>query len=145
MRENLSSGVSDLVRHKPACRVRKRLEEAKRKRDCTFQVVKTNALTSFAVTAQLIWVFVFAYANSWFSHEVAHILKKICFCIQVCLAKALIICTETQQHLISIILISTFVLLPSVIPPLPKPKFQVSRYFFLFFCKTDFVWLSLPI
>ena len=35
--------------------------------DCTFRVVKTKALISFAVTAKLICVFVFAYANCWFS------------------------------------------------------------------------------
>ena len=35
------------------------------------RVVKTKALISFAVTAKLICVFVFAYADCWFSHEVA--------------------------------------------------------------------------
>ena len=30
------------------------------------------ALISFAVTAKLICVFVFAYADCWFSHEAAH-------------------------------------------------------------------------
>ena len=35
-------------------------------------VVKTKALISFAVTAKLICVFVFAYAKSWFSHDAAH-------------------------------------------------------------------------
>ena len=34
---------------------------------------KTKALISFAVTAKLICVFVSAYADCWFSHEVAHI------------------------------------------------------------------------
>ena len=37
------------------------------------RVAKTKALISFAVTAQLICVFVFAYANCWFSHEAAHV------------------------------------------------------------------------
>ena len=36
-------------------------------------VAKTKALISFAVTAKLICVFVFAYAKSWFSHDAAHI------------------------------------------------------------------------
>ena len=36
-------------------------------------VAKTKALISFAVTAKLICVFVFAYADCWFSHEAAHI------------------------------------------------------------------------
>ena len=35
-------------------------------------MAKTNALISCAVTAQLICVFVFAYANCWFSHAKAH-------------------------------------------------------------------------
>ena len=35
-------------------------------------MAKTKALISCAVTAQLICVFVFAYANCWFSHAKAH-------------------------------------------------------------------------
>ena len=41
--------------------------------DCTIHVAKTNSLISFAVTAKLICVFVFAYAKSRFSHDEAHI------------------------------------------------------------------------
>ena len=40
--------------------------------DCTIRVAKTKALISFAVTAKLICVFVFAYAISRFSHNEAH-------------------------------------------------------------------------
>ena len=36
-------------------------------------VAKPKALISFAVTAKLICVFVFAYAKSRFSHDAAHI------------------------------------------------------------------------
>ena len=42
--------------------------------DCTIRVAKTKALISFAVTAKLICVFVFAYAKSRFSHYAAHIM-----------------------------------------------------------------------
>ena len=35
-------------------------------------MAKTKTLISFAVTAKLICVFVFAYANCWFSHAKAH-------------------------------------------------------------------------
>ena len=35
-------------------------------------MAKTKTLISFAVTAKLICVFVFAYADCWFSHEAAH-------------------------------------------------------------------------
>ena len=45
-------------------------------RNCTICVAKTKALISFAVTAKLICVFDFAYANCWFSHEVAHLLIR---------------------------------------------------------------------
>ena len=38
-------------------------------------VAKTKVLISFAVTAKLICPFVFAYADFWFSHEVAHLIK----------------------------------------------------------------------
>ena len=37
------------------------------------RVAKTKTLISFAVTAKLICVFVFAYAKRWFSHDAAHI------------------------------------------------------------------------
>ena len=43
-------------------------------RDCTTYVAKTKALISFAVTAKLICVFVFAYANCWFSHDAAQMI-----------------------------------------------------------------------
>ena len=45
----------------------------RKERDCTTCVAKTKTLISFAVTAKLICVFVFAYAKSWFSHNEAHI------------------------------------------------------------------------
>ena len=44
---------------------------------CTIRVAKTKALISFAVTAKLICVFVFAYADCWFSHEAAHLFKLL--------------------------------------------------------------------
>ena len=37
------------------------------------RIAKTKALISCAVTAQLICVFVFAYAKSRFSHDAAHL------------------------------------------------------------------------
>ena len=45
----------------------------RKQRDCAIQVAKTKALISFAVTAKLICVFVFAYAKIRFSHVAAHI------------------------------------------------------------------------
>ena len=41
---------------------------------CTIRVAKTKALISFAATVKLICVFVFAYADCWFSHDPAHII-----------------------------------------------------------------------
>ena len=46
-------------------------------RNCTIRVAKTKALISFAVSAKLICVFVFAYADCWFSHEAAHMTVNI--------------------------------------------------------------------
>ena len=40
------------------------------------RVAKTKALISFAVTAKLICVFVFAYADCWFSHEAAQMFES---------------------------------------------------------------------
>ena len=39
---------------------------------------KKKALISFAVTAQLICAFVFAYADCWFSHGAAHLSASCC-------------------------------------------------------------------
>ena len=44
---------------------------------CTIRVAKTKALISFAVTAKLICVFVFAFAKSRFSHDEAPI-RRVC-------------------------------------------------------------------
>ena len=43
--------------------------------DCSIRVAKTKALISFAVTAKLICVFVFAYAKSRLSHDAAHVIQ----------------------------------------------------------------------
>ena len=46
-------------------------------RNCTIRVAKTKALISFAVTAKLICAFVFAYADCWFSHGMAHLSETL--------------------------------------------------------------------
>ena len=57
----------------------KKLFEPRDKKTCLrgfppdAKVAKTKALISFAVTAKLICVFVFAYAKSRFSHNEAHL------------------------------------------------------------------------
>ena len=64
-------GVSGQVRHNRAAQPQKMARGLKfcMKRDFTIYVAKTKALISFAVTAKLICVFVFAYAKSRFSHD----------------------------------------------------------------------------
>ena len=42
-----------------------------------FPSSENKGVISFAVTAKLICVFVFAYAHCWFSHEAAQIWKKV--------------------------------------------------------------------
>ena len=49
----------------------------RKKKICTIQVVKTKALISCAVTAQLISTSGFTYAKIWFSHDAAHFM--LCF------------------------------------------------------------------
>ena len=78
--------VSNQVRHKPGCTatedgLRHEIFGFRKKRDCTICVVKTNALISCAcVTAQLICVFLFAYARKKrFSHDAA-IIYFLCQC-----------------------------------------------------------------
>ena len=44
--------------------------------DCSIRIAETKALISFAVTAKLICVFVFAYAKRWFSHDAAHLYEN---------------------------------------------------------------------
>ena len=46
-----------------------------RLRCSTIHVGKTKTLISFSVIVKLICVFVFAYANCWFSHAKAHIVR----------------------------------------------------------------------
>ena len=49
---------------------------SKKKRDYTICIVKTKALISFAlITTKLICVFVFACADSWFSHAGAEMVQ----------------------------------------------------------------------
>ena len=43
--------------------------------DCTIYVAKTKALISCAVTAHLIWVFVFSKVKSRFSHDAIQLIK----------------------------------------------------------------------
>ena len=54
----------------------------RKRRDCTIRVGKTKALISFAVTAKLICVFVFAYAKIRFSHVAAHFIFRWNSCKQ---------------------------------------------------------------
>ena len=51
---------------------------------CTTFVAKTKALISFAVTAKLICVFVFAYAKRRFSHYAAHFPCYFFYQVQCC-------------------------------------------------------------
>ena len=60
-----------------AAQAQKQARSLKLKRKCTIRVAKTKALISFAVTAKLICVFVFAYADCWFSHGAAHLIKNV--------------------------------------------------------------------
>ena len=55
--------------------------------DCTFYVAKTKALISFAVTAKLICVFVFAYAKSRFSHDAALMSDGLTGCLMMLLGQ----------------------------------------------------------
>ena len=47
-----------------------------KKRNCSIPTAKTKVLISFAVTAKLICVFVFAYAKKRFSHDEAHMIGR---------------------------------------------------------------------
>ena len=74
-------GVSDQVRYKPGCLVT----------EIYYPCSEKKALISFAVTAKLICVFVFAYAKSRFSHDKSHMNDNIMFdcyyCINLTTAK----------------------------------------------------------
>ena len=100
-------------------------------------VVKTKALISCAVTAQLICAFVFAYAKSCFSHEAAHFIEKSVWQLSLIWAtswgnlpfaypktKAQISCVVTVK------LIGAFVLATKIVQSvfLLNPKFQASNH-----------------
>ena len=52
----------------------------RKERNCTIRIAKTKALISFAVTANLICAFGFAYEDCWFSHDAAQLLR-FCFAL----------------------------------------------------------------
>ena len=61
-------------------------------------------MISFAVTAKLICVFVFAYAKCWFSHNSAHIYfcsvieqRKVLMCLRVCVIDPRFCCSHTRK------------------------------------------------
>ena len=69
-------GASDQVPHKPGCTttedgLRLEISNLGSRGIVLIRIAKTKALISFAVTAKLICVFVFAYAKSRFSHNEA--------------------------------------------------------------------------
>ena len=73
--------VSEQVQHTLACTSTEKswkleISDLSRRGIVLSRVAKTKALISFAVTAKLISVFVFAYADCWFSHEVAHLFHE---------------------------------------------------------------------
>ena len=59
-------------------------------------VAKTQALISFPVTAKLICVFVFTYADCWFSHVVAHQIMYILY-INLVLHVHRVFCHANEQ------------------------------------------------
>ena len=67
-----------------------------KQRDCTIRVAKTKALISFAVTAKLICVFVFAYTKCLFSHEAAYIIQNAKWSTKFGLLLAFCICTGVR-------------------------------------------------
>ena len=82
-REKTNILVSDLIRHKPGCAATEDEENLEisdlesRGIALSTCVAKTKVLISFALTAKLICVFVFAYAKCWFSHDAAQLKIKI--------------------------------------------------------------------
>ena len=71
--------------------------------DCTIRVAKTKALISFAVTAKLICVIVFAFAKSRFSHEPAHLAFKTGGCLLVHESSAESSCRNSLRYFQSVI------------------------------------------
>ena len=101
--------VSDQVRHKPDWIVTEdgwRLKNFgfRKKRDCTIRVAKTKALISFAVTAKLICVFVFAYAKSRVSNNEAQIYYSFQYWldfVSVKIALLILLTARQRQNIIS--------------------------------------------
>ena len=84
----------------------------RKKRKCTIRVAKTKALISFVVTAKLICVFVFAYADCWFSHEAAGI-----NCLKNCLlfCPVLVLGNSTNSYFSYCFVTSNFAALNTVV------------------------------
>ena len=75
--EKINILVSDQVRHKPSCTATEdgwmlQISELEGRGIVLCTCSEIKALISFAVTAKLIFVFVFTYVKCWFSHDAAH-------------------------------------------------------------------------
>ena len=83
--ENRSSGIPTRSNTTGLYRHRRWLEtwnfRFRKQRDCTIQVAKTKTLISFAVTAKLICVFVFAHAKIGFSRRGSYVGWSYYFCL----------------------------------------------------------------
>ena len=62
-----------VVQAQKKCRILKFLVHVYVKEKLHIHVVKTKALTSFAITAKLIFAFVFTNAKCWFCHDMAKV------------------------------------------------------------------------
>ena len=105
--EKTNHVVSEQVRHKSGCTITEAGWNLEISRKCTIYIAKTKKLISFAVTAKLICIFVFTYADCWFSHETAH-MKRVCvFSIYICNAcfnnypffsRLYVICVASERY-----------------------------------------------
>ena len=86
--------------------------------------MKTKALISFAVTAKLICVFVFAYANLWFSYEAA---QQYCHFISFTISGKLKIIKNRTAVYTCILRHSAITLIKQLVLKLLPPSFTLKR------------------
>ena len=91
-------------------------------RDFSLRVAKTKSLISFAVTAKLICVFVFAYAKSRFSHNEAHLILQ-----WITKFNTWLYYYQTQLHIIKNVITLSFLA--------AKPKYSFLRKLDFGICK----------
>ena len=124
--------------------------------NCTICVAKTKAMITFTVTAKLICVFVFAYADCWFSHGAAHLLcvtylnessisgelGSFFFLLRACLCLSSFRCLPYSMMFSQVVRHRLQVWVQPLKQPAVQLKYDINKHEFFYISNTDLHFLS---